>query len=274
MDSVPDLIAILDTRHRIVRANPPMAQRLGVTAEQCVGLHCYESVHGLPEPPEFCPHTLTVRDGREHVAEVHEEGLGGDFLVSTTPLQDEQGVLIGTVHVARDISERKQMEEELRRSRDELELRVRERNPELRVSNKALMEYAAKLERLNEELQDFAFVASHDLQEPLRKIQTFCDMVLKRCSPVLDRTGQEYLDRVMSSATRMRELLQGLLQFSRVATIPRPFKEIDPGKLARQAADFYEEDLRKSGGLVEIEGMPHIEADEDQMVRLFENLNG
>ncbi len=158
-DSVPDLIAILDAQHRIVRVNREMAQRLGVAPEECAGVSCYRVVHGSHRPPKFCPHALVLNDGQGHITEVHEERLGGHFLVSATPLRDEEGKLIGSVHVARDITERKQIEEELRRSRDELDQRVRKRTTELNVSNKALMEYAAKLERLNEELQEFTFAA-------------------------------------------------------------------------------------------------------------------
>jgi PAS domain S-box-containing protein len=114
-NSVPDLIAIMDNRHRIVRVNHAMAQKLGKTPEECVGLSCFASVHGLLAPIANCPHVLTLRDCQEHVAEVHEERLGGDFLVSTTPLFDEQGVMKGVVHVARNISERKRAEEELKK---------------------------------------------------------------------------------------------------------------------------------------------------------------
>jgi len=113
-DSMPDLVAILDTEHRIKRANKAMAQRLGTTPGQCVGLNCFKGVHKLDAPPSFCPHSLTVSDGKEHVAEVHEDNLGGDFLVSTTPLFDQQGMIIGSVHVARDITERKKAEEEIK----------------------------------------------------------------------------------------------------------------------------------------------------------------
>jgi PAS domain S-box-containing protein len=112
-DTVPDLIAILDNGHRIVRVNRAMADRLGVTPEQCIGLACHEAVHGLSQPAAFCPHALTCADGQQHVAEVHEPRLGGDFLVSTTPLCDAQGQLIGSVHVARDITERKRAEQAL-----------------------------------------------------------------------------------------------------------------------------------------------------------------
>lgn len=119
-DTVPDMMAILDDKHRVLRMNRAMSDRLGVSPDQGVGLKCYEAVHGLPHPPEFCPHSLTCRDGREHAAEVHEPRLGGDFLVSTTPRFDEEGRLVGAVHVARDITQRKQAEVALRRERDML----------------------------------------------------------------------------------------------------------------------------------------------------------
>jgi PAS domain S-box-containing protein len=120
-DSVPDLIAILDNEHRIVRANRAMAERLGVTPAECVGLKCFECVHKTEQPPEFCPHAQTVRDGLEHAAEVHEDHLGGDFLVTTTPLRDEHGRMVGSAHVARDITARKRSEEALRQSREDLQ---------------------------------------------------------------------------------------------------------------------------------------------------------
>ncbi len=121
-DSVPDLIAIMDDRHRIVRANRAMAERLGKTPEECVGRACYAGVHGADRPPIACPHVLTLTDGREHTAEVHEAGLGGDFLVTTTPLADENGRMIGTVHVAREITERKRAETALRASEEEFRI--------------------------------------------------------------------------------------------------------------------------------------------------------
>ena len=112
------MIAILDNKHKIVRANKAMAQALGTTPEQCIGLTCYKCVHGTDKPPNFCPHSKALLDGQEHTAEVHEDAFGGDFMVSATPLKDEHGCMIGSVHVARDITERKKAEDAIRKSEE------------------------------------------------------------------------------------------------------------------------------------------------------------
>jgi len=113
-DCIPDLIAILDPQHRIIRANRAMANRLGLTPEQCIGLKCFKLVHGTDQPPTFCPHLQTLADKQRHTVEVCESRLEGSFLVSTTPLKDEQGNIVGSVHVARDVSEIKKVENQVR----------------------------------------------------------------------------------------------------------------------------------------------------------------
>ena len=113
-DAVPDLIAIIDNDHRIVHTNSSMAKAMGIAPEQCVGKNCFSYLHGLSCPPDFCPHAKTIKDNKEHVAEVHSDTLGKDFLVSTTPLFDKQGKFTGSVHVARDITESKRSEKALR----------------------------------------------------------------------------------------------------------------------------------------------------------------
>ncbi|HSD58823.1 MAG TPA: PAS domain S-box protein, partial [Methanotrichaceae archaeon] len=139
-NTVPDLMAILDRQNRIIRVNQAMADRLGIASDQCVGLLCYEAIHGLSQPPAFCPHVLTCQDGQQHVAEVHEPRLGGDFLVSTTPFYDNQGQFRGTIHVARDITERKAAEEALKKAKGDLDRKVQERTADLEKANKALRE--------------------------------------------------------------------------------------------------------------------------------------
>ena len=114
-DTVPDLVAIVDNEYRFVRVNRAMAESLGMTPEECVGKTCHQHVHGMDAPPPFCPHSRTLKDEQEHQVEVHEDRLGGDFLVTTSPLLDSEGELTGSVHVARDVTARKKAEETLRR---------------------------------------------------------------------------------------------------------------------------------------------------------------
>jgi len=118
-DAVPDLIFILNLEHGIVRANRATAAALGLAPEELVGRKCFECVHGLAEPPWFCPHSQLLEDGQEHTLEVQE--LGRDFLVTVSPLRDRQGHLAGSVHVARDITARKRAELDLARQNAVLE---------------------------------------------------------------------------------------------------------------------------------------------------------
>ncbi|HJV67368.1 MAG TPA: GAF domain-containing protein [Geomonas sp.] len=120
-DAVPDLIAILDDRQRIVRSNRAMSERLGIPSEGSLEPICRHCVHAPPEEGG-CPHSLSMQDGLQHSAEIHEERLNADLLVTTSPLLDETGRRVGSVHVARDITERKRSEEVLKRS--ELEFRT------------------------------------------------------------------------------------------------------------------------------------------------------
>ena len=112
-NAVPDLIAIIDKEYRIVRVNRAMAETLGAKPADLVDRVCHEVMHNSSGPPPFCPHSQLLADGREHAAEIHE--LNRDFLVSASPLTDGQGNLMGSVHVARDITERKRAEEEIQR---------------------------------------------------------------------------------------------------------------------------------------------------------------
>lgn len=100
-DALPDLITVIDNNHRILRVNRAMAESLGVKAEMCVGKPCYECVHLADVSPTLCPHTQTLQDGKEHVAQLCEERLGGEIMVSTSPLKDETGKVFASVHVIR-----------------------------------------------------------------------------------------------------------------------------------------------------------------------------
>jgi diguanylate cyclase (GGDEF)-like protein/PAS domain S-box-containing protein len=113
-DTIPDIVIVIDRNHRIIRANNALADRLGVDRDDIVGKPCYTVVHGTSEPPAFCPHVAVLADGKERVEEIFDEHLNGYFQFSATPILDSKGNVTATVHVARDITKRKQMEEKLK----------------------------------------------------------------------------------------------------------------------------------------------------------------
>jgi GAF domain-containing protein len=128
------------------------------------------------------------------------------------------------------------------------------------------------LARSNRELQDFAYVASHDLQEPLRKIRTFGDRLKAKYSLQLGEHGQDYLSRMQSAASRMQTLIQDLLAFSRVTTQAQPFVFVDLNTVLQNVLTDLEMRLEETGGQVELADLPVIEADLTQMQQLFQNL--
>ncbi|NOR15746.1 MAG: PAS domain S-box protein, partial [Candidatus Aminicenantes bacterium] len=115
-DAAPNLIMILDTKHKILRANKAMAKRLGTSPKKLVGQNCYEIVHGTKSPPESCPHECLLKDGKEHSIDTYEERLEGDFLITVSPIYDSDQKIVGSVHVAHDITELKRSERALQES--------------------------------------------------------------------------------------------------------------------------------------------------------------
>ncbi|MDX6612126.1 MAG: two-component system, LuxR family, sensor kinase FixL [Blastocatellia bacterium] len=134
--------------------------------------------------------------------------------------------------------------------------------------------YSDKLERSNGELQDFAQVASHDLQEPLRKILAFGDRLKAKAGESLDQECREYLQRMFNAAARMQTLISDLMTFSRIETKAQTFGAADLNQIAREVSADLETLIEQTGGRVEIEELPTIDADSVQMRQLLQNLIG
>jgi two-component system CheB/CheR fusion protein len=145
---------------------------------------------------------------------------------------------------------------------------------ERKQDEQRLAVYAAKLERSNRELQDFASVASHDLQEPLRKIQAFGDRLKATWGEALGDVGGDYLRRMQSAAGRMQTLINDLLMFSRVESKAQPFVQVDLASVAREVVADLEIQIEGAGATVEVGPLPAIEADPLQMRQLLQNLIG
>jgi signal transduction histidine kinase len=155
-----------------------------------------------------------------------------------------------------------------------------EANDDLERTNSALhgrntlLRHAAELARSNAELEQFASIASHDLQEPLRKVQTFAAQLTASESENLSEQGQDFLRRMSNAAGRMRALIDDLLMFSRVSTKGRPFVPIDLNASVAQVLIDLEAVTEESGARITVGTLPTIEADPVQMRQLLQNLLG
>ncbi len=132
--------------------------------------------------------------------------------------------------------------------------------------------YMKRLERSNRELQDFAFIASHDMQEPLRKIQAFGSQIKEKYAADLTDQGRDFFDRMMKAAKRMSDMVKGLLDYSRVGTREIPFAAVDLNRLVEEVESDLEISFEKTGARIEVGHMPTVEADSIQMRQLFQNL--
>ena len=146
-----------------------------------------------------------------------------------------------------------------------LESRVKERTVELQV-------YAEELSRSNRELEDFAFVASHDLQEPLRKIRAFGNRISTGYEDALDERGKDFLHRMLNAAERMSMLISDLLSFSRVTTRGKDFEDTDLNTVVASVLEDLEITIEEKQAEVNVDSLPVMKADASQMSQLFLNL--
>jgi signal transduction histidine kinase len=131
---------------------------------------------------------------------------------------------------------------------------------------------AKELERSNQDLQEFALVASHDLQEPLRKILAFSDHLKSRAWAALDETSRDFLQRIQNAAARMLSLIESILELARVQAPTQPFQPIDLGAVVREVIADLEVRLRDTRGRAEVGPLPTVSGDPTQIRQLFQNL--
>lgn len=254
VETIREPLVILDDTLRVKTANRAFYQTFRATREETEGALLFLLGNGQWDIPalrrlleEILPQNTMLEDFLvEH--EFPTIGRRIMLLNARRIYRDNQGTRQILLAIE-DITERKQAEEKLKI-------------------------FAAKLERSNRELQDFASVASHDLQEPLRKIQAFGDRLKGRCGESFDDTGRDYLERMQNAAGRMQTLINDLLMFSRVTTNARAFTEVDLSEVAREVVCDLETRIEREGAAVEIHELPVIEADALQMRQLLQNLVG
>jgi PAS domain S-box-containing protein len=144
----------------------------------------------------------------------------------------------------------------------------------LQEANGQLILKAQQLSRSNAELEQFAYVASHDLQEPLRMIASYTQLILRRYGDRFDGDAREFMDFIVDGATRMKQLIEDLLAYSRVGTHGKAFRPTDSGAAVQKALANLRAAIESSNGTVTCDPLPTINADEFQLVQLFQNLIG
>lgn len=252
LDFAPNPVLVVDAAGTVVYANEAVRGLLGYAPDELLGQAVEVLVPAGVRPGHAAmregymadPRPRPMGSGRDLTA-VTREGRAVPVEISLGPLATPEGPLVGVMLA--DLRARRRAEDEARA-------------------------YLTELERSNRELQDFAYVASHDLQAPLRKIRSFGGRLVDRCRDQLGAKGADYLDRMVRAAERMQVLIDDLLSFSRVTTMATPAASVDLAEVARGVLSDLSEVLREQGAEVEVGPLPRVHADRTQMRQLLQNL--
>ncbi len=174
-----------------------------------------------------------------------------------------------------------QSREELEGHASKLETRVQERTSQLeaevvvrRQGEDKLREIMSELRRSNEDLEQFAYVASHDLQEPLRMVTSYMQLLERRYKGILDSDADEFINYAVDGATRMRNMITALLDYSRVGTHGKPFEKVEGEVVFDQALSNLEVTIVENEAIITHDPLPAVLGDHIQLVQLFQNLIG
>ena len=262
VESSEDAILSRDLSGRVVSWNAAAERLLGYTAAEVTG----RDLNMVPpeRQHEIARNRALLVTGEPvagyETVRMAKDGRRLDVLLSSSPIKDGDGNVVGMASIIRDIGERKAAQRVLQNAHDELERRVKERT--------------AELSRINAELEKFAYVASHDLQEPLRTVINFSDLLERRYRGKLGTEGQEFLGFIVGSVRRMRQLIDDLLEFSRRGHERLAPQAIDCEALLQRVLVNLAQGAADCGAVVTHDPLPTVVADPGQMEQLFQNLLG
>ena len=262
MDEIGDAYFEVDLKGTFTFVNDQMTQHLQYSKEELLGMN-YKTFTPKEEVKNvYAAYNRAYRTGEPSLSFGHKvirkDGTGRFSDVSISPLKNAKGEIFGFRGISRDITARKRLEEE----REALLQEIRKIN--------------RKLEEANKELQDFVYIASHDLREPLRKISSFGTLLQDSLKGKLDEDQQENFQFMIDGARRMQDMIDALLTYSRLTTRAKPPEWVDLNKVI--------EDLKKlelatmldeTQGIIDVpQPLPSVQADASQMHQLFQNLIG
>ncbi len=241
---------------RLIRLNERMSELFGFLTRSADGIEDYgrlaaHRADGTLLKAEDWPLARSILTGEvvrdEEVTIELPDGGRRILNIRSNPVTDASGQIIVAVAIVDDITERKKVEDDLH-------------------------EYMQRLQRSNQDLQDFAFTISHDLQEPLRKVEAFGRLLLRDGAGGLSSEQVDYIHRMQHASERMRAMIEGMLAYSRVSTQANPFELVDLNQVAQEVLQDYELRIQRTGSRVEVGPLPVLEADPVQMRQLLQNL--
>jgi PAS domain S-box-containing protein len=261
LESSLDPLVTISADGKITDVNEATVKVTGISRQQLIGTD-FSSYFTEPQKARegyqqvfargfVTDYPLTIR---------HKDGRLTDVLYNATVYKDTHGNVIGIFAAARDITEKKAAEAELEKYRLHLEDLVKNRTEELSRSNK--------------DLEQFAYVASHDLQEPLRAVSGFVELLRRNLEKSLDAKTSEYMNFSIDGAKRMQSLINGLLEYSRIGTQGKKPQQVNSKEVLDEALARLHASISESGAKITADDLPVVYFDDLQLVRLFQNLIG
>jgi PAS domain S-box-containing protein len=252
IESAAEAVIMTNVQGDITYVNPAFTALTGYEAREVLGRKT--SILRSPQHSEdfYAKMWQCILSGNVWSGEITNAKKDGSLhtvILTIAPVLDDNQKIEGFVASQNDITELKSAKEELLRRADELS-------------------------RSNAELEQFAYIASHDLQEPLRMISSYCQLLQRRYDKQLDNDGIEFIRFAVDGAKRMQNLINDLLAYSRVGTRGQPFKTTDCNQIMRQVTDNLKLAIEESGVKIDYADLPTILGDETQLVQLFQNLVG
>ena len=259
VESSDDAIVAKTLTGTITAWNPGAEKLYGYSAAEALG----RSMRTLI-PPERALEEMEIlarlRRGESvrhfDTVRVRKDGTYVDVSVTISPIRDKQGLIVGASNIGRDISERKRSE------------------AQLAEQAYALQKQAEELRRSNADLEQFAYVASHDLQEPLRMVTAYTQLLAERYKGKLDENADKFIGYASEGAMRMQVLIQDLLAFSRVGRKESESAKVNCNAVMEDVKVALASAIRESGATISFEGLPTVWADRTQMMQIFQNLVG